>query len=67
MRTFIVRFHEDTTADAANDRMRGVVDEVATGRRVTFRCSEELVAALAAALTADVSARPGRAARPDLT
>lgn len=65
MRTFIVRFHEDTTADAARERMRGVVDEVATGRRVTFRCSEELLAALAAALTADVPAGPTTA--PDLT
>jgi len=54
MRAFIVRFHEDTTADAARGRMRGVVDEVATGRRVTFRSSEELLAALAAALGADV-------------
>jgi hypothetical protein len=60
MRTFIVRFHEDTTADAARGRMRGVVDEVATGRRVTFRCSEELLTALAAALTADVSAGPAK-------
>lgn len=42
--------------------MRGVVDEVATGRRVTFRSSEELLAALAAALTADVP--PGRPACP---
>ncbi len=54
MRTFIVRFHEDTTEDAARGRMRGVVDEVATGRRVTFRSSEELLTALSAALTADV-------------
>jgi hypothetical protein len=64
MRTFIVRFHEDTT-DAATGRMRGVLDEVATGRRVTFRCSEELLTALAAALTADVPAGPARP--PDLT
>jgi hypothetical protein len=53
MRTFIVRFHEDTASDAARGRMRGVVDEVATGRRVAFRSSEELLTALAAALRAD--------------
>jgi hypothetical protein len=62
MRTFIVRFHEDTTTDAARGRMRGVVDEVATGRRVTFRSSEELLTALAAALGADVP--PDRPDRP---
>jgi hypothetical protein len=60
MRTFIVRFHEDTTGDAARGRMRGVVDEVATGRRLTFRSSEELLTELQAALAADVPPdRPG--------
>ena len=54
MRTFIIRLQEDTGdsgrtgADAS--RLRGVVDEVATGLRATFRNDQELVTALVAAV-----------------
>ncbi len=40
MHTFVVRVHESERDDAA---VRGVVDEVATGRRTTFRDGSELV------------------------
>jgi hypothetical protein len=59
VRTFIVRLQEDSGADAGADalRLRGFVDEVATGLRATFRTDQELVTALAAALT-DVPGPP---------
>ncbi len=62
MRTFIVRLQHD---GGGGDRhggeqhggevppLRGVVDEVATGLRVTFRSAAELVTALTTALAAD--------------
>jgi hypothetical protein len=57
VRTFIVRLQHD---GGGGDRhggevppLRGVVDEVATGLRVTFRSAAELVTALTAALAAD--------------
>ena len=57
MRTFIIRLQEDATgsgpAAAATPRLRGVVDEVATGLRATFRNDHELVTALLAAMSAD--------------
>ena len=60
MRTFIVRLQEDgggsDRAGAAAARLRGVVDEVATGLRATFRDQQELVNALLTAVAAD---RPG--------
>ena len=53
MKTFVVRLHEGTGSDPAGadtPQLRGVVDEVATGLRVTFRSELELVAALKAAI-----------------
>jgi hypothetical protein len=54
--TFIVRIRE--TGDggdrgATNPRLRGVVDEVATGLRATFRDAQELITALTTAAAAD--------------
>jgi len=50
VRTFIVRVREARDGGdwggAANPRLRGVVDEVATGLRATFRDAQELIAAL---------------------
>ena len=75
MRTFIVRLQQDADGSgrtgAATARLRGVVDEVATGLRATFRNDQELVAALLAAVgsgPADPSwAGGGRAAREPLS
>jgi hypothetical protein len=69
VRTFIVRLQEDPAGggrtdsrpdgqtdagtDTATLRLRGVVDEVATGMRATFRNDQELVTALIAAVGAD--------------
>ncbi len=54
MRTFIVRLQEEAggggATGAAARRLRGVVDEVATGLRATFRNDQELVTALLAAV-----------------
>ena len=57
MRTFIVRLREE--ADGAGRAgaailppLRGVVDDVATGMRATFRNDQELVMALMAAVGA---------------
>ena len=54
MRTFIIRLQEDTgdsgRMGAAASPLRGVVDEVATGLRATFRNDQELVTALVAAV-----------------
>ena len=53
MKTFVVRLHEDAGSDPAGagiPRLCGVVDEVATGLRATFRSEGELVAALKAAV-----------------
>ncbi|GEM_PF-2325852 len=50
MRTFILRLQEDTARDGGPGSLRGLVDEVATGRQVTFRSDRELVAALLAAM-----------------
>jgi hypothetical protein len=62
VRTFIVRLQEDAgggdRGGAATPRLRGVVDEVATGLRATFRNQQELVTALMTAVAAD---RPGQA------
>jgi hypothetical protein len=59
VRTFIVRLQEEAGASTgttrAEPRLRGVVDEVATGLRAMFRNEQELVTALAAA----VACRPG--------
>lgn len=60
VRTFIVRLLQDASgsgrAGAAGPRLRGVVDEVATGMRTTFRDDQELVKAL---MTAVSSGPPG--------
>ena len=62
MRTFIVRLQEDSggsgRAGADAPRMRGFVDEVASGMRVTFRNEQELVTALMAAAAADPPGPP---------
>ena len=53
MKTFVVRIYEDDGSDPAGEdtpRLRGVVDEVATGLRTTFRSELELVAGLKAAM-----------------
>jgi hypothetical protein len=62
VRTFIVRLQEDVGGSdrggaAPTPRLRGVVDEVATGLRATFRDQQELVSALMTAVSGD---RPGR-------
>lgn len=68
MRTFIIRLHEDTgdsgRTSAAGPRLRGVVDEVATGLRATFRNDHELVTALAAAVAAGPPGPPWGGRRP---
>lgn len=48
MQTFVVRLHVDTGADTT--RLCGVIEQVTTGLRATFRSDLELVAALKAAL-----------------
>ena len=56
MKTFVVRLHEDAGGDPAgadSPCLRGVVDEVATGLRATFRSELELVAVLKAAIDTD--------------
>jgi hypothetical protein len=57
VRTFIVRVQEDTGGSgrtaAAAPRLRGVVDEVSSGLRATFRNDHELVTALMTAMGAD--------------
>jgi hypothetical protein len=57
MRTFIVRLMEDAggghTPGAVSPRLRGVVDEVATGLRATFRDDTELLTALTAAMAGE--------------
>ena len=54
VKTFIVRVQEDAggtgRADSEAGRLRGVVDEVATGLRATFRNDAELISALLAAV-----------------
>jgi hypothetical protein len=50
VRTFVVRLHEDSGGregrDVATAQLRGVVDDVGTGLRSTFRNDQELLAAL---------------------
>lgn len=61
MRTFIVRLQEDAGGSgtgATTLRLRGVVDDVATGLRATFRNDQELVTALMAAVGADPPSPP---------
>jgi len=62
VRTFIVRLLEDTAGsrrmDAAAPRLRGFVDEVASGLRATFRDEQELLTALAAVLALDPPGPP---------
>jgi len=56
VKTFLVRLHEDADSKpAAADipRLCGVIDEVATGLRATFRSERELVAALKAHMGTD--------------
>jgi hypothetical protein len=56
VRTFIVRLLEDAGGldqpGPAAPRLKGVVDEVATGLRAVFRNDAELLAALLAAMSA---------------
>jgi hypothetical protein len=62
VRTFIVRLLEEAGGparpDPAASPLRGVVDEVATGLRATFRNDAELLTALAAAMAVDPAVRP---------
>lgn len=59
MKTFVVRLYEDAGSDpagpvgAAAARLCGVIDEVATGLRATFRSEIELVAVLKTAIGAE--------------
>lgn len=56
MKTFVVRLYEDAGIDpagAAAARLCGVIDEVATGLRATFRSEIELVAVLKTAIGAE--------------
>jgi len=57
-----VRLQEDPggsgRTDATARRLRGVLDEVATGLRATFRNDQELVTALLAAMGADPPGPP---------
>lgn len=47
MRTYIVRVHEPIAVGEDVDRLRGVVDEVRTGRQATFTSAAQLVRLLA--------------------
>jgi hypothetical protein len=56
VKTFVVRLHEDADSDPVGadiSRLCGVIDQVATGLRATFRSEGELVAALKAAMGTD--------------
>ena len=47
METFVIRLYSERHADGAGARcLRGVVEEISTGLRVTFRGSAELLAIL---------------------
>jgi len=63
VKTFVVRLHEDAGSDPAGaeiQRLCGVVNEVATGLRATFRSEGELIAALkAAAMGTDLPGATG--------
>jgi hypothetical protein len=69
VRTFIVRLHEDAGSEAAGavmTRLRGVVDDVASGLRATFRSNAELLTALMAAVAAGQPGPPwGADVAPD--
>jgi hypothetical protein len=47
MKTYVVRVHEPEPGGQDADRLRGVVDEVRTGRRATFTSAAQLVGLLA--------------------
>jgi hypothetical protein len=46
VRAYVVRVQEQRVEDETQPRLRGVVDEVATGRRRTFTSGPELLEAL---------------------
>jgi hypothetical protein len=60
VRTFIVRIREagvgGERGGATTPRLRGVVDEVATGLRATFRDGQELINALMTAAAGERNA-----------
>jgi hypothetical protein len=62
VRTFIVRLQHDDGGGDRHDtelpQLRGVMEEVATGLRVTFRSDAELLTALTTALAADTPGTP---------
>jgi hypothetical protein len=64
VRTFIIRLQEDAGGSGrtgtATPRLRGFVDEVASGLRAKFRSERELLTALTAALTLDPPGPPWR-------
>lgn len=55
MRTFVVRVHDQRTAQAESEALCGVAEEIATGRRITFTSGAELLSLLTVRETA-----PGR-------
>jgi hypothetical protein len=50
VKSFVVRLLDDGAGLVPGETLRGVVDEVGTGRRDTFSSNAELVGLLAAAL-----------------
>lgn len=49
MRTYVVRIHE--SRDDEGDALRGVAEEIATGRRMRFASSTQLLKALKSTIT----------------
>lgn len=48
MRTYVIRVQDSRTLDAQPDALRGVAEEIATGRHLTFTSGAELLRLLAA-------------------
>jgi hypothetical protein len=48
MRTFVVRLQDDRTPDGEPTALRGVADDIASGRRSAFSSGAELLTVLAA-------------------
>jgi len=67
VKTFVVRLHEDADSSPASadvPRLCGVLEQVATGLRATFRDERELVAALKAAMGTDPPGSPSDSGDP---
>ena len=66
MRTYIVRVHEPSGEGGDAGRLRGVVDEVRTGRQATFTSAAQLVRLLVGIpCHADEPSSAHDATRPD--